>query len=106
MSVHPKTFCGDGAYLLQFVYVMADTPTDTTPSPRKEPQDGVASRVILDMADTTWRMFVPTVGLLLVGRWFDTRYGFKPWLMLVGFSLGSLIAAMLIKRQLVRGDGN
>ncbi len=48
-------------------------------------------------------MFVPTVGLLLVGHYLDIRYHTKPWLMLVGVGIGALVAALLVKRQVVRG---
>ncbi len=60
--------------------------------------------LILSMMDTTWRMFVPTIGLLLVGVALDDRYGTKPWLMLLGTSLGALIAVYLVKRQLRSGS--
>jgi F0F1-type ATP synthase assembly protein I len=55
------------------------------------------------MADTTWRMFVPTIGLLLVGRWCDAQFHTKPWLMLAGAAVGGVIAALLVKRQLNKG---
>lgn len=58
---------------------------------------------MFDLADTTWRMFVPTIGLLLVGRHFDITYNSKPWLMLAGVVLGAGIAALLIKNQFKRG---
>ncbi len=84
---------------------MADTQNDTSPGTQKAHSTGVASSILLDMADTTWRMFVPTVGLLLAGRAVDTHFGTKPWFMLVGTALGAAIAALLIKRQLVlKGD--
>lgn len=56
------------------------------------------------MADATWRMFVPIVGLLLVGRYADMRLGTKPWLMLAGAFLGSVVAYLLIKRLLIKGS--
>ena len=79
---------------------MADTPTAPTPNPKEARRSGVASSLILDMADTTWRMFVPTVGLLLIGRAADTRFGTKPWCMFVGIVFGVIIATVLVKRQL------
>jgi len=80
---------------------MADSPT-TTPGSHTARSKSVALPVLLDMADTTWRMFVPTIGLLLVGRHYDVKFGTKPWLMLAGVAVGALIAALLIRRQLVR----
>ena len=55
------------------------------------------------MADTTWRLFIPTIGLLLVGRHFDVRFDTKPWLMLAGVVVGAVIAMLLIQNQLKRG---
>lgn len=83
---------------------MADTHNDTSPGPNKSHSSGVASSIILDMADTTWRMFVPTVGLLLVGRVVDKHFGTKPWYMIAGITLGSILAAVLVRRQLAMGD--
>lgn len=59
--------------------------------------------MIATMADTTWRMFVPTVGLIVAGDALDGRFTTRPWLMLTGALIGSLLAALLIKRQLQRG---
>ena len=55
------------------------------------------------MMDTTWRVFVPTVGLLLLGNYIDDRLGSSPWLMLLGAVLGGGVAALLVKRQLAKG---
>ena len=62
--------------------------------------------LIATMADTTWRMFVPTIALILAGNWLDKQYGVRPWLMLLGALIGTIIAAYLIKRQLLRGKKN
>lgn len=59
--------------------------------------------LITSMADTTWRMFVPTVGLLLVGNMLDTQFHTKPWLLLAGVAIGGCISAWLIKKQLAKG---
>ena len=56
------------------------------------------------MMDTTWRMFVPTIGLLIVGNALDERFGSRPGLMLLGVILGGLIATYLVKRQLKDGE--
>lgn len=55
-----------------------------------------------DIGDTTWRMFVPTIGLALAGVYLDTQWGSAPWCMLAGALIGSLISAVLIKQQLQR----
>lgn len=59
--------------------------------------------IFADIADTTWRLFVPTLSLLLLGRHLDVRYHTKPWLMLLGVSIGGLLAGLLIRQQLIRG---
>lgn len=74
----------------------APTPTDRE-APR---QDFTVLAVLTDMADTTWRVFVPCLGLLLLGRYLDVRFGTFPGLMLAGTALGALIAWRLIRRQL------
>ena len=57
-------------------------------------------RVLLGtIGDTTWRMFVPSVGFTLLGVWLDSVFGLKPWLMIVGIILGFAMAAILVKRQ-------
>lgn len=59
--------------------------------------------LITSMADTTWRMFVPTIGLLLLGNALDERLNTKPWLLLSGVVIGGFIAAILVKKQLAKG---
>lgn len=69
---------------------------EPTPPPEKSP-------VILllgDLGDTTWRMFVPTVGLLLAGVYVDGQLGSKPWGLVAGIVLGACITGFLIKQQL------
>lgn len=77
-------------------------PHTPDPVPKSSESDTGPIRLIVDMADTTWRMFVPIVGLLLAGRYVDTMTGTKPLLMLLGAVIGTGIAALLIKSQLKR----
>ena len=75
------------------------------PEPRDDkptPTDQQSPVVLLlgDLGDTTWRMFVPTVGLLLVGVYVDDHMHTKPWGLLAGITLGTLIAGFLIRKQL------
>ena len=57
-------------------------------------------RVLLGtIGDTTWRMFVPSVGFTLLGVWLDSVFGLKPWLMIAGIILGFTMAVILVKRQ-------
>ena len=69
---------------------------DTPAQPRHSP----AILLLSDIGDTTWRMFVPTIGLMLLGIWVDQQIGSKPWLMVVGLVVGTVLAVILIKRQL------
>jgi hypothetical protein len=61
-----------------------------------------ASVLILTIADTTWRMFVPTVSLILLGNLADDTWHTKPYGLLVGATVGALIAGLLIKQQLAK----
>lgn len=70
---------------------------------RKQASQPDALYLIVSMADTTWRMFVPTIGLALVGNMLDEKFHTKPWLLLVGAAIGGCIAAALIKQQLAKG---
>ena len=54
------------------------------------------------MADTTWRMAVPTLLLAGLGLYLDRHYTNGPWFTLIGLVLGLVIAARLVKRQLTR----
>lgn len=72
----------------------------------KVPSEGKQSDslyLIASMADTTWRMFVPTIGLLLIGNALDEHWNTKPWLLLSGVVLGGIVAAYLVKLQLAKG---
>ena len=48
---------------------------------------------------TTWRMFVPSIGLMLVGLWADLVLHTKPWLIFVGIIVGLATSAGLIYQQ-------
>lgn len=72
------------------------TPSEQSSAPPR-------SAVILllkDMASTTWRMFVPTIGLAVLGAWVDRLYDTAPWFAISGVLVGAGIAALLIARQL------
>ena len=71
--------------------------TDKVSAPRNESSSFV---LLTSMADTTWRMFVPTLPLIMAGDCLDQLYGTKPWLLLAGAVVGGVIAAWLIRRQL------
>ncbi|MFZ1361144.1 MAG: AtpZ/AtpI family protein [Candidatus Saccharimonadales bacterium] len=74
-----------------------ETPRDDKPTP---PEQSAVILLLRDLGDTTWRMFVPTVGLLLLGVYVDSNFGTKPLGLIAGIVLGSLVAGFLIKKQL------
>lgn len=51
------------------------------------------------IGDTTWRMFVPTVGLTILGLLADKWLHTTPWIMIIGIILGAYLAYVLVKRQ-------
>lgn len=52
------------------------------------------------VADTTWRMFVPTIGGLVLGMWADSAFASKPLLTITGVCIGVAICLGLIYIQL------
>lgn len=51
---------------------------------------------------TTWRMFVPTIGLTLVGLSIDMMVGTRPWMTISGICLGFAGAFALVWLQILR----
>jgi len=72
-----------------------------------DPEQGRDRAVVLllDLADTTWRMFVPPTLTVGGGLYADTHWGTKPWLTLVGVPVGLALSILLVRRQL-RKAGN
>lgn len=56
-------------------------------------------------ADTTWRMFVPTLGGTLLGLWIDGQNKTEPIYGIVGLFIGVIITAMLIRQQYRQTNG-
>lgn len=78
---------------------MSTSKTDQDDQPSsKEPSH--AMMLLGTIGDTTWRMFVPTIGLLLLGDYLDRSFQTKPLLLLVGVITGMIISGLLIMRQL------
>lgn len=67
---------------------------------RVPPNSSTVILLFTTMADTTWRLFVPTVGLTILGLVLDKNMNTTPWLMIAGIVLGSIIAILLVKQQL------
>jgi len=65
----------------------------------QEPTNSPVAFMLGTIGDTTWRMFVPTVGLMSAGYFTDRALGTKPWLFISGVVLGFIIAGLLVRNQ-------
>lgn len=81
---------------------LPDTQDGLDHSDRAQPTPG-ALYIISTMADTTWRMFLPTIGLMWLGYYLDGQWHTKPLLLLIGAALGGGIAAVLVRLQFRKG---
>lgn len=61
---------------------------------------GSALTVLLSLADTTWRVAVPTVLFSGAGIVLDKRLDTMPWLTLLGLVVGLTFAGKLVWEQL------
>lgn len=59
-------------------------------------------QIILSIADTTWRMFTPTLIGIFGGYQLDLQYDTLPIFFILGTILGFLAAGFLVMRQLKR----
>lgn len=66
---------------------------------QKTPSEKSSTVVLMTIADTTWRMFVPSIGFTFLGIWLDAKYGTLPWLMFSGIVVGFLVATLAVKLQ-------
>lgn len=71
-----------------------------------EPRPSPAILLLKDIGDTTWRMFVPTIGLMLLGMWADSNMSSTPWLMIAGLVIGTALSVVLVRRQLKKVQEN
>lgn len=54
------------------------------------------------MIGTMWRMFLPTIGLTLLGLWLDNASGMKIRWLLAGIISGAIISAILVALQIAK----
>lgn len=85
--------------VLYVVYMRAPDSTSNG-TPDEPPKQSTVLLLLGTIADTTWRMFVPIVGLLMLGVWVDKTYDSLPWGIVSLTILGIAIAAELVRRQL------
>ena len=54
------------------------------------------------MIGTMWRMFLPTIGLTLLGLWLDNVSGTKMRWLLAGVISGAIISVILVALQIAK----
>ena len=54
------------------------------------------------MIGTMWRMFLPTIGLTLLGLWLDNVSGVKMRWLLAGIISGAIISVILVALQIAK----
>ncbi len=70
---------------------------DKNPAP---PEQSTVILLLGTIGDTTWRMFIPTIGLTVLGLLADKQFHTTPWIMVAGIILGAFTAVMLVRRQI------
>lgn len=68
----------------------------------KKTEADTTSLMMQTIIGTTWRMFVPTIGLTLVGLAIDMAAGTRPWMTISGICLGFAAAFALVWLQILR----
>lgn len=68
----------------------------------KKTEADTTSLMMQTIIGTTWRMFVPTIGLTLVGLSIDMMVGTRPWMTISGICLGFAGAFALVWLQIAR----
>ena len=54
------------------------------------------------MIGTMWRMFLPTIGLTLLGLWLDNVSGMKMRWLLAGIISGAIFSVILVALQIAK----
>ena len=54
------------------------------------------------MIGAMWRMFLPTIGLTLLGLWLDSVSGMKMRWLLAGIISGAIISVILVALQIAK----
>lgn len=64
------------------------------------PESSTVILLVLTIADTTWRLFIPTVGMTIIGLLLDKQFDTTPWIMIAGIVLGVIVAILLVRAQM------
>lgn len=64
------------------------------------PDFSAITMLFTTIADTTWRMFVPTIGGTIIGIWLDRSFGTVPLFTISLITLGTLTSILLVIVQL------
>lgn len=67
---------------------------------RTPPDKSTVILLLGTIGDTTWRMFVPTIGLTVAGLFADKQLRTKPWIMIVSMGVGVVLAWLLVRDQI------
>ena len=77
--------------------------TDIKPhddEPKSSPSLSLVLTLVGTVADTTWRLFIPNIGLTVLGLLAEKALHTTPWIMIVGIVTGAYLAYVLVKRQI------
>lgn len=66
---------------------------------QKTPPGPRPTVVLMTIADTTWRMFIPSIGFTFIGIWCDDTFGTRPWLLFTGVVIGFFLAGLAVRQQ-------
>lgn len=73
---------------------------DKTSEPKTQKDQSAAMVLFAIAADTTWRMFAPTLGGMAIGLWLESQsIVSNPWGALGGLAVGLIGTVILVKRQ-------
>lgn len=64
------------------------------------PKSGDVLILFATVADTTWRLFVPTLGGVLLGIWMDRTTNNRPVWTIIGVICGTMVSLGLVYLQL------
>ena len=77
--------------------------TKETDIPANDTGDSGAMMILArTMIGTMWRMFLPTIGLTLLGLWLDNVSGMKMRWLLAGVISGAVISVILVALQIAK----